>query len=89
MTIYEKAAARILVPGQWTQNACARDVNGIGMSSSESSSVCWCALGSLIKEGAGGIRLSVELVNFNNEPGRTAEEVALAILLLGVAQDDL
>ena len=88
MTIYEKAAARILVPGQWTQGTNARDPSGRGVSAREPGAVCWCAWGAIIKEGGEGMSSNF-IMSFNDAHGRTAEEAALAILLIGVSKDDL
>ena len=93
MTIYEKAAARILVPGQWTQGANARDAGGRRTFPLAPVSTCWCAWGALTVEfkgdGVPDTHLGLDVVEFNDTPGRTAEEAALAILLIGVSKDDL
>lgn len=76
----------------WTQGAQARDEYDCGVPSTHPSAVCWCAIGAICVEarpdwrgydramlalsavlGVGGV------ARWNDEPGRTAAEVAAAM----------
>lgn len=46
------AAARIRVPGQWTQDAFARSSTGARVAPDAGSAVCWCAEGAIRAEDA-------------------------------------
>jgi hypothetical protein len=90
--ILDRAADLVERPGGWTQDALARDADGIGCDSMAARAVCWCAIGAIecaaeddADAAAAAVLVRDELVRtgrprslsrFNDALGRTAAEVA-------------
>jgi hypothetical protein len=84
-----EAADLIEQPGCWAQGALARDKDGYYTSPRSRDAVAWCWLGALYKVTSNeavyhdAMRASLKFVTdvceWNDQPGRTASEVAAAM----------
>jgi len=45
--VLNRSAKRIMVPGQWTKNALARDAKSQIVHPRDPSATCWCAMGAI------------------------------------------
>ena len=77
----------------WTQRFCAKDANGNSCSSTDQNAVCWCPLGAIFAAYPGIEQISVVdklqghldsgIMQWNDTPGRTKEEVIAALEAIG------
>lgn len=84
--ILERAAAR--VERGWTQDAFARDTNGLECSVFSEHAIAWCLAGAVDAETsmraavfleAIGAAIGMDAVTWNDAPGRTQAEVVTAL----------
>lgn len=59
-------------PSKWCQGAMARDINGFGCLSDDPVAAKWCLAGAANKV---GVCLSLDIITWNDAPGRTFAEV--------------
>ncbi len=85
--------AAVLIRRGWTQGVAAREADGVTCAATDAKATCWCLIGAVTAASdlvGANVRtmdrlaehMGISMHNlawWNDQPGRTAEEVALAL----------